>query len=363
MNKRELLAAGVAAAAGWSGLGSARAQQSIKLTISAAHPVTTPWIRLLNTLFVPEVNRRVEALGKGQRIDWTEAYGGQLYKMNATLSSVGDAITDIGFVLVWAEPARLPLAQFSAALPFTTDDMRQVLDVVMQLHASVPELSAEWENNGTVQLGPMVADSYHLFTKEALRGYADLRGKRLSAPGPLGLWLRGSGAVAVDGSLASYYTDIQTGVSEGAVTIPSGILPMRLYEVAPHVALVGLGAQYAGAIAMNKDRFQELSPELQRILREVGQLYSTRLAEQMMQRYEESLKLIQEQGARQSTPVNMRAWPQEEREKWARALPPLASDWVRMQKSPAAARRIVQGYMQGLRQRGVTLLRPWDREL
>lgn len=363
MDKRRLLKAALAAAVGCAGLGSARAQQSFKLTLSAAHPITTPWVRFMSTVFAPEVDRRVQALGKGYRIDWTEAFGGQLYKMNATLTSVGDGITDIGFVLGWAEPARLPLAQFSAAVPFSTDDMRQVLDIIIALHAELPQLSAEWERNGTVLLGPMVADSYHLFSKEPIRGYAELRGKRLSAPGPLGLWLRGSGAVPVDGSLASYYTDIQTGVSEGALTIPSGILPTRLYEVAPHVGLVGLGAQYAGAIAMNQERFKALPPELQRILREVGLLYSTRLAEHMMQRYEESFKLIQEQGARQRTPVTLHTWAREEREKWARALPPLAKDWVRLQKSPDAARRIVQSYMAGLRQRGVTPLRPWDREL
>lgn len=363
MNKRKLLTAALAAAAGCTGLGSARAQQSFKLTISSAHPISTPWIRFLNTLFVPEVNRRVEALGKGYRIDWNESYGGQLYKMNATLTSVGDAITDIGWVLTWAEPARLPLAQFGAAVPFTTDDIRLVLDVVNELHATVPQLQAEWERNGTVLLGAVVSDSYHLFTKAPVRGHAELRGKRLSAPGPLGLWLKGSGAVPVDGSLTSYYTDIQTGVSEGVVSIPSGILPTRIYEVAPHVGLVGLGAQYAGALAMNKERWQGLPPELQRILREVGLLYSARLAEFMMQRYGEILQSIEQQGAKQSTPVTVLTWPPEEREKWARAMPPLASDWVRLQKSPDAARRIVQGYMDGLRRRGVKLLRPWDREL
>ena len=38
------------------------------------------------------VTKRVEALNKGYKIEWKEAYGGQLYKMNATLTSVGSGI-------------------------------------------------------------------------------------------------------------------------------------------------------------------------------------------------------------------------------------------------------------------------------
>src|SRR3546814_12326426 len=63
--------------------------------------------------------------------------------------------------------------------------------------------------------------TYHLFSKMPISTYADLSGKKISAPGAIGLWLKGSGAVAVDGSLTTYYTDIQTGVSEGTISISS----------------------------------------------------------------------------------------------------------------------------------------------
>jgi len=40
---------------------------------------------------------------------------------------------------------------------------------------------------------------------------------------------------------------VQTGVTEGAVSFYTGILPIRLHEVAPHVAEVDIGAQLFGA--------------------------------------------------------------------------------------------------------------------
>ena len=94
----------------------------------------------------------------------------------------------------------------------------------------------------------------------------DLSGKKISAPGALGLWLKGSGAVPVDGSLTSYYTDIQTGVSEGTISIATGILPSKVYEVAPYVTTVDIGALYNGGMAINKDTFNGMPPEVQKII-------------------------------------------------------------------------------------------------
>src|SRR3546814_5532380 len=89
--------------------------------------------------------------------------------------------------------------------------------------------------------------------------------------GAIGLWLKGSGAVAVDGSLTTYYTDIQTGVSEGTISIATGILPNKIYEVAPYVTTVNIGALYIGGMAMNKDSFRALPSDVQKIVRDVGQ--------------------------------------------------------------------------------------------
>ena len=55
------------------GLSPASAQQTFKLTIAASHPTTLPWVGLMSTQFVPEVNKRVAALNKGYRIEWRES--------------------------------------------------------------------------------------------------------------------------------------------------------------------------------------------------------------------------------------------------------------------------------------------------
>src|SRR3990167_5738188 len=126
MNKRQFHQTALATAMGAllmaSGLGAAHAQQTFKLTIASSHPTTLPWVGLMSTLFVPEVNKRVAALNKGYNIEWREAYGGQLYKMNATLTSVEQGVTDIGWVFANLEASKMPLTQVATVTPFTTDD-------------------------------------------------------------------------------------------------------------------------------------------------------------------------------------------------------------------------------------------------
>ena len=339
------------------------AQHTIKLTIASSHPTTVPWVGLMSTLFVPEVNKRVEALGKGYKIDWKESYGGQLYKMNATLSSVGSGIADIGWVFASLEASKMPLTQFGTVTPFATGDVRTILQVANEMNEKVPALKAEWDRNNMVFLGASGVDTYHLFTKTPINTYADLSGKKISAPGAVGVWLRGSGAVPVDGSLTSYYTDIQTGVSEGTISISTGILPNKIYEVAPFVTTVDIGALYNGGMAMNKDSFNALPPEIRKIVKDVGLEYSRVLGDTLMQRYEASLKAIGEQGAKQAVPVKIAPMAQGEREKWAKTMPNITADWAKANASRGPAAQIVKTYMEELRKRGAKPLRDWDKEL
>jgi TRAP-type C4-dicarboxylate transport system substrate-binding protein len=358
------LIAGTGAAASLGSVAHhAAAQQTFNLTIASSHPTTLPWVGLMSTLFVPEVNKRVEALGKGIKINWREAYGGQLYKMNATLTSVEQGVTDIGWVFHNLEAAKMPLAQFGTVTPFTTDDLRIILDVANEMNETVPALRNEWDKQNMVFLGASGVDTYHLFTKAPVASYADLKGRKISAPGSLGLWLRGSGAVPVDGSLTSYYTDIQTGVSDGVISISTGILPNKIYEVAPYITTVNIGALYNGGMAINKDTWGKLPPEVQKIMKDVGREYSKVLGETLMQRYESALKTMADVGAKQSTPVRVSPLPAAEREKWMKGMPNIAADWVKSNQSRGPSRQIVATYMEALRKRGVTPGRDWDKEL
>jgi TRAP-type C4-dicarboxylate transport system substrate-binding protein len=116
-------------------------------------------------------------------------------------------------------------------------------------------------------------------------------------------------------------------------------------------------------MAMNKDSFGALPPEVQKIVKDVGLEYSRVLGETLMQRYEAALKAIGEQGAKQAVPVKVAPMAPGEREKWARTMPNITADWVKTNASRGPASDIVKTYMEELRKRGAKPLRDWDKEL
>jgi TRAP-type transport system periplasmic protein len=133
--------------------------------------------------------------------------------------------------------------------------------------------------------------------------------------------------------------------------------------VAPYVTTVNIGALYTGAMAMNKDSFEKMPADVQKILREVGKEYSKALGEALMQRYEGALKTMAEVGAKQTPAVRITNMSGGEREKWVRSMPNLAADWAKANASRGPAKDIVKIYMDALRARGVKPVREWDKEL
>jgi TRAP-type C4-dicarboxylate transport system substrate-binding protein len=108
----------------------------------------------------------------------------------------------------------------------------------------------------------------------------------------------------------------------------------------------------------------KLPPDVQKVMKDVGKDYSKTLGELLMKRYEEALRQMVELGAKQSVPVQVSELPKAEREKWVRTMPNLAADWVKTNQAKVLpAKAVLQAYMDGLRKRGVTPLRDWDREL
>ena len=340
---------------------AASAQQVINLTVASSHPTTLPWVGFIKDVFMPAVDKRLAAGGK-YKVQWKEAFGGQLYKANATLTSVEQGITDIGWVFSYLEPAKMPLSQLSAHTPFTTSDTRIVLGAMTEMIEKNPAFKAEWDKYNLVFLGATGSDTYDIWTKFPVKSVNDLKGRKLSAPGILGLWLRGVGATPVDGALTTYYTDIQTGVSEGVVSLATGILPAKVYEVAPYVTKVNMGVVFSGGVAINKDSWAKLPPEVQQAMREAGAEYTRRHGEDLVQRHQTAMDRMVELGKGQNPPVTVTPLPDAERRKWIDGLPNLAQEWVKNNEGRGVqAKPLLTQYMAAMKARGAKPERDWER--
>ena len=340
---------------------AASAQQVINLTVASSHPTTIPWVGFIPQVFMPEVDKRLAAGGK-YKIQWKEAFGGQLYKANATLTSVEQGITDLGWVFSYLEPAKMPISQLSVHTPFVTSDTRIVLGAMNELIEKNPAFKNEWDKYNLVFLGATGSDTYDIFTKFPVKTIEDLRGKKISAPGILGQWLRGVGATPVDGALTTFYTDIQTGVSDGVVSLATGILPTKIYEVAPYITKVNMGVVFSGGLAINKDTWAKLPPEVQVAMREAGAEYSRRHGEDLVQRHESAIARMVEVGKTQNPPVTVTPMSESDRRKWIDQLPALSQEWVKNNEARGTqAKALLSQYIAAVKARGAKPERDWER--
>lgn len=344
------------AAALFAGAAPASAQQTIKMTVSAGHPPAFLWVRLLDEFFIPEVDKRLAAAGGRHRVEWTKAWGGTLAKVGQESVAIKDGISDLGFVGTLFEAARFPLQNVSYFTPFITEDIFLVSRVVADLQGRVPQMNDAWAKNNLVYLAGASLDAYHLFSNFPLRSIDDLKGRKISAPGPSANWIKGTGAVAVAGNLTTYYEDIKSGVSEGALAFATGGWGAKLHEVAPYVTKANFGSMYAGGIVINRARFEKFPPEVQKIFRDVGVEYTQRFATTQAQTADALLKKMAEAGAKVSE------LPAAERKRWADALPPVGKTWAaELQGKGLPATEVLNGFMDGLARAGVKVPRDWSK--
>jgi len=332
-----------------------RAANRIKMTIASSHPTAVPWVGTMSKHVVPETNKRLEAMGSDIRVDWTESYGGALYKFDKTLEAVEQGLTDIGWVGTLWEESKMPLQSVTFYAPFVSDDMPGMLQVMNDMHAEMPELTESWTRQKQVYLGASGIETYHIISKTPINSIADLKGKKFVAAGPVANWLKNTGAVGVNQGLPGFYNLIKTGVTDGAVISNSGTFPFKLFEVAPFINKVSLGCQVTGAMAINRNKWDRLPDELKTVLADLGKEYSKIHGEMLLGLADKFEGLMQEKGA------TINQMSDAARTEWANALPDMAGDWRSFNGDKGLAAKQVMGvYLDKMKAAGAKPLRDWS---
>ncbi|WP_371036771.1 MULTISPECIES: C4-dicarboxylate TRAP transporter substrate-binding protein [unclassified Rhodosalinus] len=335
--------------------GAAFAQQQITVNIGSSHPEQNIWVYAMKNTFQPEVNRILAENGNDYQVNWVESYAGTLYKFTDTREAVMDGIVDVGMVgTVW-EGANMPLQNVTYFTPFATEDHRMIIEIFDDLSENLPALKNSWSENGMVHLSSLITDSYDIYATFPVTSMEDLQNRKLNAPGTSANWLRETGATPVDGALTTYYTNIQTGVTEGTLSFASGIRPTRVYEVAPELTRVGIGSMYFGGIAANEDFFDALPEEVQQAMREAAQATSVAHGDYVADLAATAIDEMQEAG------LTIHQLPDEEKAKWVNGLPNIVEPWL--EQTGEDGRIVLKAYFDALRERGATPLRDWDEGL
>jgi TRAP-type C4-dicarboxylate transport system substrate-binding protein len=355
MFERNLVTAAALAAAVLAASTAARAD-TIDATIVAGHPPVFRWVKHASQTFIPTVNKALE--GSGHEIKWDEQYGGSLAKVGDELEATEEGLAQVGVISSVFDPAKLSLQNVSYYTPFVSSDASLVATTVDDLHASNPNMKVTWEENGLEYLGgPSAIDDYLLMTTFPIKSMEDLKGKKIGAPGPAVNWLGGTGAVGVSGNLTTYYNEIKTGVYDGVIVFATAALPGKLHEVAPYVTKIGFGAQYAGALAANKDWYDEQPEEVQKALKQGAAAFREAYLADLGAAVEAGLKTMAEQGAT-ITEVDDAF-----RKQWADGMDNVAQAWAKQVDGEGkAGTEILKAYMDAVRAAGGKPMRDWDQE-
>ncbi len=342
------------AAALLASTGIARAE-TFDIIVGAGHPNTQTFVKLLETVFIPEVDKAMEAAGKGDTINWTTGFGGTIVKFESLLEGVQTGLVDIVVSPNVIRPSELPLNMFTYMAPFGSDNVEDTLEIVHAIYDKFPAVKEQWARFGQQPIAHYVYSSHNIIATFPIETFADVQGKKIGAAGAVGNFYTNTGATAVNGNFTTFYNDIQNGVYAGGTGPVAGMYQANLHEVAKHLNVVNFGTQYVLALTMNTARMDSLPDYVQQIIRDAAATYEVELATLEQTQAATAIEAMKAAG------VTVHVMPQEERAKWAAAMPDLAGDWVkRLEDQGMPGREILTFYMDELRKRGVTPARDWD---
>ena len=329
------------------------AQKPMKLKFTS--PLAPPPFLISETAkwWADEVAKR-----SGGRIEWEFFWMGALTKAGEELEAVEIGLAQVGNVAAPYYAGKLPLSNWTYAVPFGPGDPKMILDVAKQLYRDVPELTAELEQYNQKPLIPMVIDTYNLTSKRPMVAFDDFQGLKIASIGAYHpKILSAAGASAIHMPVAERYTALQTGVIE-AEFLPWDIsFAYKYQDYNKHATWVDMGAAMPTMLTVNLDFWNKLPEDLQNIMLQVAEEATQRNADLIKSRREAAIAGFKAAG------VTIHEMPFEERVKWANALTDIPGEWiVEMEGKKLAGRAVMARYLDLLEKQGHKFPRQWAKD-
>jgi len=331
--------------------------EEIPLIAVDAYATTALWTLVFVQYFIPEVDRRLAETGN-YRIRWNKAFGGTIAKTRGVLDSLQHDLADIGIVTTPYHPDKVPFHNLPYATPLVTSDIGLVARTMSQLVDKYPILAEQWLDHRLVFLTTAGSiDTYQVLTNYEVKTLDDFKGRKIAGVGLNLRFLTGLDASPVNSGISDWYNNLATGLVDGIIGWIEGSIAYRLYEVAPYMVDVRLGAVATKAIVVNDRTWARLPGEVKTVLLETAADYRDELARETDRRAARSTQEYLEHGGSILTLTD------EQRRAWAMGLPNIADDWVEdMEQRGLPGRAILEDYMDIMRANDQPIMRHWDRE-
>jgi len=337
---------------------AASAQQVIKLTAIDGYPPRALWTKIFIEYYIPEVDKRLAKSGK-YKIDWHQAWGGQIVKPRGVLDGIKNKLGDIGIVTTVFHSSKLPLNNLPYYTPFSTRNPRIAAKAMDDLMEKFPSIQEQFDKQNQVALTNYSSiDNYGVFTKEPITDMAQLDGKKILAAGANALYIKAVGGVNVLSNLTRQYNDIKAGVADGTIIWPEATITFKLYEVAPYYFETDFGTGVNKSVTVNKEVWASLPDEVKKVLKEVAVDYREKMAQAALDKADVSIKTFKAKGGK------IVALSEADKKKWAFQMPNIAQNLANdvEERDGYPAKKILSAYMDALRAAGEKPVRNWDKE-
>jgi TRAP-type transport system periplasmic protein len=258
MNKRQLLLAGLLAAAGTLAPATTFAQAPIKLKVASNYPATSLFSRVQQHMF-EEVTRNTAG-----RVTFEWYYGGVLLKAADVFPGVGRGAADIAFTAAAAfNPREYPIS--GVTVPFLTENVQAASLAFRDWYNTQEAVQKEYQRNNMRFLVALPASENVMWSQKKVTTAADLKGMRIRMLAGPGDALSALGATAV----TVPYTDAIDLLSRGGVEAISATpfeqgVKDGLPEMVNYLSSAGRMGVYAAVItAINLDKWNSLPKDIQ----------------------------------------------------------------------------------------------------
>lgn len=336
-------------------MGSASAE-TMKVIFASANTPAHTLNKIFDDYFIPTVDKRLAESGDFE-IAWTTAFGGTLAGFNDTFEAVEEGIVQMATTITVFEQSNLPLDTISFQVPFGTDDIGLMNKVHRGLHEKFPEMGEAWTSRNQVYLGGAASDSWHLVTQFPVTKYEDIQGKRIGASGAASAWVRAVGAVPVTSQMGESFTNLKNGLFEGYPMSINLAFIYKAFQAAEYITKVNFGAPMAIGISFNKQAWDKMPAHAQDIIREEINIVLDKYSAASVATEARFSEMMTKAG------VTISEFSEEERRRWAMAMPNIPQDWAEnLEAKGLPAKAVLAAYLDGLREGGAKLARDWDKE-
>jgi TRAP-type C4-dicarboxylate transport system substrate-binding protein len=294
-------------------IATAKTEISLSLIIPPKHlryiNVLGPWVKMVEEK-------------TGGEVKMTVYFAAAMAKPPQTFESVMTGIADIAEGIVYATPGQFPLTEMVMLPELGLQTSEACSKALWKAYNEIPAVKEEW--NGVKMLWLHTTPGIKLITRDKpVRTLEDLKGMKIRVSGATAVKMgKALGFTPVSMPMGDLYLGLEKGVIDG-VALPSEILvSRRLGEVAKYVTNIDLGHD-AFFIVMNQAKWDDLSPEIQKVLTELSGAWAVDFTAKGWDKFDAEAEVTNKKSGIEYIDLSA-----EEKAKWQKLLTPVKDEYA-----------------------------------